>query len=194
MCIQNTVCWMDPIRSRNMWQESRNWAWTVQRSLTMVSCMVWLIFIKRQKLRESSRSWDARSMWRQVPGLTKRQEITKIVIIIWCCWRKITRVTRTWWRSYRSGLSMDFTISRAWILRHWKHIMKVSLHWAPAWQERSHAISCVECTRKHVNLLCAIRISLEKIISFWSCRITGFRHRRQLTRRCCGCQRKPVSN
>ena len=28
-------------------------------------------------------------------GLTKRQEITKIVIIIWCCWRKITRATRT---------------------------------------------------------------------------------------------------
>ena len=24
MCIQNTVCWMDPIRSRNMWQGSRN--------------------------------------------------------------------------------------------------------------------------------------------------------------------------
>ena len=32
---------------------------------------------------------------RQVPGLTKRQEITKIVIIIWCCWRKIMRATRT---------------------------------------------------------------------------------------------------
>ena len=46
------------------------------------------------------------------------------------------------------------------------------------------AISCVECTRKHVNLLCAIRISLEKIISFWSCRIMACRNRSRSISRC----------
>lgn len=52
-----------------------------------------LIFIGRQRKPESTRSSDVRSTWRPVPVLIKRCSTEKTGIIIWCCWRRITRDT-----------------------------------------------------------------------------------------------------
>ena len=50
--------------------------------------------------------------------MTKRQELAKIVIIIWCLLAENNRgLSESDEDRIRLGLSMDFTISRAWILR-----------------------------------------------------------------------------
>ena len=93
--IQNTVFWMDPVRSKSWRRGQRSLAWTAWPSRTMALCTASSIFTARQGKWESSRSSAARCMWHRAPALTGRIQMARTAITIWSFLRRTIPATTT---------------------------------------------------------------------------------------------------